>query len=165
MPRNFFFFMNYTSIKDKEKILKETRVGENLIYKKTKISYIQLLPRNQTSKSKWKEILQALRVKNNSLEFCTLQKWRNTLSDKQKLRNSLLVDLHYKKKKKKLKKLFREKKNQVGQKFRSTLRKGDHQRKNMEELKNFFFIDLIGKHFAQNNTNNVFSYVCVYAYV
>ena len=35
----------------------------------------------------------------------------------------------------------------------------------MEELKNFFFIDLIGKHFAQNNTNNVFSYVCVYAYV
>lgn len=159
MPRNFFFFMNYRSIKDKEKILKETRVGENLIYKKTKISYIQLLPRNQTSKSKWKEILQALRVKNNSLEFCILQKWRNTLSDKQKLRNLLLVDLHYKKKK--LKKLFREKKNQVGQKFRSTLRKGDHQRKNMEELKSFFFIDLIGKHFAQNNTNNVFSYVCV----
>ena len=31
----------------------------------------------------------------------------------------------------------------------------------MEELKSFFFIDLIGKHFAQNNTNNVFSYVCV----
>ena len=155
--------MNYRSIKDKEKILKETRVGENLTYKKTKISYIQLLPINQTSKNKWKELLEALRVKNNNLEFCTLQKWRNTLSDKQKLRNLLLADMHYKKKK--LKKLFREKKNQVGQKFRSTLRKGDHQRKNMEEFKNFFFIDLIGKNFAQNNTNNVFSYVCVYAYV
>ena len=35
----------------------------------------------------------------------------------------------------------------------------------MEEFKNIFFIDLIGKNFAQNNTNNVFSYVCVYAYV
>ena len=91
--------MNYRSIKDKEKILKETRVGENLTYKKTKISYIQLLPINQTSKNKWKELLEALRVKNNNLEFCTLQKWRNTLSDKQKLRNLLLVDLHYKKKK------------------------------------------------------------------
>ena len=97
--KKLFFFMNYRSIKDKEKILKETRVGENLTYKKTKISYIQLLPINQTSKNKWKELLEALRVKNNNLEFCTLQKWRNTLSDKQKLRNLLLVDLHYKKKK------------------------------------------------------------------
>ena len=91
--------VNYRSIKHKEKILKETRVGENLTYKRTKISYIQLLLRNQTSKKKWKEILEALRVKNNNLEFCTLQKWRNTLSDKQKLRNLLLVDLHRIKKK------------------------------------------------------------------
>lgn len=69
LPRHILFKLQ--KIRDKAKILKETRGKIQLTYGGTKKNYIEL--RNHASKRKWSEKFKALREKNTTnLEFCTL---------------------------------------------------------------------------------------------
>ena len=71
--KKLFFFNGLQKIKDK-KFCKKPEQGKTLPIKEQRLVISNFSSETIQAKREWKEISEALRVKNNNLEFWTLQK-------------------------------------------------------------------------------------------